>query len=64
MSINNRLKDDCSFSDNYFVKYEIIIFTNGNITKGYIATTSIDVIVTLFISNLTLPIYTSHIMPR
>ena len=62
-SIDNRLKYDCWFSDNYFVKYEIVFFNNGNITKGYMTTTSIDAIVTLFVYNLTLPVYTSHIKP-
>ena len=61
MSINNLLKYDHWFSDNSFVKYEIGFYNNGNITKGYMNTTSIDVIVTFFVSNLNVPIYTSHI---
>ena len=61
ISINNILKYDCSFLDSSFVKYDF--FTNGNIKKGCITTTSIDAIVTLFVSNLNLPIYTSHIKP-
>ena len=60
--INNWLKYDRWFSDISFVEYEFI-FNNGNITKGYMTTKSIGVIVTLFVSNLTLPIYTSYMKP-
>ena len=40
-----------------------LFFNNGNIAKGYMITISIDVTFTLFVYNITLSIYTSHIKP-